>query len=170
MASPFSHAVAALSVGTCFYRSQIPKSVWVAGTLCSVFPDLDVIGFRFGIRYDDFWGHRGFTHSLPFAALLAGIVAIVIIRAGVSGIGRFALFGYLFLATASHGVLDAITNGDLHFLRTVPVVGHTAAVHRSRLCFSTILKPDSRPRRAGWVEDCEVFKIVGHKPGHFHDL
>jgi inner membrane protein len=34
-------------------------------------------------------------------------------RAGASGIGRFALFGYLFLATASHGVLDAITNGGL---------------------------------------------------------
>lgn len=26
---------------------------------------------------------------------------------------RFGLFGYLFLATASHGVLDAITNGGL---------------------------------------------------------
>ena len=113
MASPFSHAVAALTVGTCYYRSQIPKSVWIAGMLRSVIPDLDVIGFRFGIHYGDRWGHRGFTHSLPFAALLAGIVAIVIIRAGVSGIGRFALFGYLFLATASHGVLDAITNGGL---------------------------------------------------------
>jgi inner membrane protein len=34
-------------------------------------------------------------------------------RTGASGIGQFALFGYLFLATASHGVLDAITNGGL---------------------------------------------------------
>jgi inner membrane protein len=63
VASAFSHAVAALSIGTCFYRPGTPKRVWVAGALCSVIPDLDVIGFRFGIRYGDFWGHRGFTHS-----------------------------------------------------------------------------------------------------------
>jgi inner membrane protein len=113
MASPFSHAVVALSIGTCFYHPQIPKRVWIAGAVCSVIPDLDVIGFRFGIHYGDFWGHRGFTHSLVFAALLASIVAIVMFRAGASGIGRFTLFGYLFLATASHGVLDAITNGGL---------------------------------------------------------
>jgi len=31
MASAFSHAVAALSIGTCFYRPQVPKQVWVAG-------------------------------------------------------------------------------------------------------------------------------------------
>jgi inner membrane protein len=113
MASPFSHAVAALSIGTCFYRPQIPKRIWVPGVLCSVAPDLDVIGFKFGIHYGDFWGHRGFTHSLVFAAFLAGVVAVVLFRRGASGIGRSALFAYLFLATASHGVLDAMTNGGL---------------------------------------------------------
>jgi len=113
MASPFSHAVAALSIGTCFYRPQIPKRVWVAGALCSVIPDLDAIGFRFGIHYGDLWGHRGFTHSLVFAALLGGVVTLVIFRRGAAEIGRFALFAYLFLATASHGVLDAMTDGGL---------------------------------------------------------
>lgn len=113
MASPFSHAVAALSIGTCFYRPKVPKRVWLAGLLCSVIPDLDTIGFRFGIHYGDFWGHRGFTHSLVFAALLAGMVVFTMFRRGRSGIGRFALFGYLFLATASHGLLDAMTNGGL---------------------------------------------------------
>jgi len=72
MASALSHAVAALSIGTCFYQPQVPKRVWVAGALCSIVPDIDVIGFRFGIHYGDFWGHRGFTHSLVFAALLSG--------------------------------------------------------------------------------------------------
>lgn len=113
MASAFSHAVAALSIGTCFYRQQTPKRVWVAGVLCSVVPDLDVIGFRFGIHYGDFWGHRGFTHSLLFAALLSGAVAAILSRREKLGIGRFAMFAYLFLATASHGVLDAMTNGGL---------------------------------------------------------
>jgi inner membrane protein len=80
---------------------------------CSVIPDLDVIGFHFGIHYGDFWGHRGFTHSLLFAVLLASAIAVVMSWCGTSGIGRFALFGYLFLATASHGLLDSITNGGL---------------------------------------------------------
>ena len=113
MASAFSHAVAALSIGAFFYRPQVPKRVWVSSVVCSLLPDLDVIGFRFGIRYGDFWGHRGFTHSLVFAALLASVVAVALFRFEASGIGRFALFGYLFLATASHGVLDAMTNGGL---------------------------------------------------------
>jgi inner membrane protein len=142
MASLFSHAVAALSIGTCFYRPRIPERVWVAGVLCSVIPDLDSIGFRFGIHYGDFWGHRGFTHSLLFAALLAGVVALAIFRHGVSGIGRFALFAYLFFATASHGVLDAMTDGGLgvaffspfenkrYFLPWRPIHVSPIAVHR----------------------------------------
>jgi inner membrane protein len=142
MASAFSHAVAALSIGTCFYRPQIPKRVWVSGVLCSVIPDLDAIGFRFGIHYGDFWGHRGFTHSLVFAALLAGVVALTIFGRGIAGIGRFALFGYLFLATASHGVLDAMTDGGLgvaffspfdnkrYFLPWRPIHVSPIAIHR----------------------------------------
>lgn len=113
MASAFSHAVAALSIGTCFYRRQVPKRIWVAGIVCSVIPDLDVIGFRFGVRYGDFWGHRGFTHSLVFAALLAGAVALLELRHRVPGIGKFSVFAYVFLATASHGLLDAMTSGGL---------------------------------------------------------
>lgn len=113
MASAFSHAVAALSIGTCFCRPDIRKRVWVAGAVCSVLPDLDVIGFRLGIPYADFWGHRGFTHSLIFAAILAASVTAALSWLGESGIGQVPLFAYLFLATASHGLLDAMTNGGL---------------------------------------------------------
>ena len=111
MATPISHAVAALSIGSCFYRAKIPNRVWVAAALCSVIPDLDAIGFRFGVRYSDFWGHRGFTHSLLFAALLAGVVTLIF-RSTV-GTTRVSLFIYMFAATASHGLLDAMTNGGL---------------------------------------------------------
>ena len=113
MASAFSHAVAALSIGTCFYRPETPKRVWAAGALCSILPDIDVIGFRLGIPYGGFWGHRGFTHSLLFAVLLSGTAAEILRRRKNLGIGQFALFGYLSIATASHGVLDAMTNGGL---------------------------------------------------------
>jgi inner membrane protein len=113
MASTISHAIAALSIGTCFYRPQIPRRVWFVGALCSVLPDADVIGFAFGIRYSDFWGHRGFTHSLIFAVLVSGVATIILLRREQLGLGQLSLFVFVFLATASHGVLDAMTNGGL---------------------------------------------------------
>jgi inner membrane protein len=113
MASVFSHAIAALGIGACFYRPGTPKRVWVAGAICSVIPDLDVIGFRFGIHYGDFWGHRGFTHSLVFAAILATLVVLLAFRRTIPSLSRFALWTYFFLATASHGFLDAMTDGGL---------------------------------------------------------
>lgn len=81
--------------------------------MCSVIPDLDVIGFDFGIRYGDFWGHRGFTHSIVFAALLAAAAVAIAFRSALPSIGRFSLWLYFFLATASHGLLDAMTDGGL---------------------------------------------------------
>lgn len=112
MASAISHAVAAFGIGSAFNPAKVPKLVWVAGIACSVIPDLDVIGFRFGIHYSDFWGHRGFTHSLVFAALLAGVAAVAM--HGVHAeTHRVRLFLYLFIATASHGFLDALTDGGL---------------------------------------------------------
>lgn len=112
MASLISHAVAALGIGTVFARPGVAKHVWVIGAVCSMVPDIDVIGFQFGIRYGDFWGHRGFTHSLLFAAILATLVKLGFLR-GSPGLGGISLWLYLFLATASHGLLDAMTNGGL---------------------------------------------------------
>ena len=113
MPSAVSHVVAAFGIGACFYEHHVPKRVWVIGAACSVLPDLDVIGFDFGIRYGDFWGHRGFTHSLVFAALMAGAILFLGFRHGLPGLSRFSLWTYFFLATVSHGVLDAMTDGGL---------------------------------------------------------
>jgi inner membrane protein len=113
MPSIFSHAVAALGIGACFYRNGVPNRVWLAGAVCSVLPDMDVVGFRLGIHYGDFWGHRGFTHSLAFAALLAGAMLILAFPSGVPNLSQLSLGAYLFLATASHGFLDAMTDGGL---------------------------------------------------------
>jgi inner membrane protein len=124
VASIFSHAVAALGVSACFYRPATPKRVWVVGAACSVIPDLDVVGFRFGIHYGDFWGHRGFTHSLLFAALLASAVVFIGFRRGLPDLARFPLWVYFFLATASHGFLDAMTDGGLGIAFFSPFNNH----------------------------------------------
>ena len=113
MASAFSHAVAALGIGACFYRAEVPKRVWVLGAIYAAAPDLDVLAFRFGIPYEHVLGHRGLTHSLLFAAAVAWASVSLGFRRGVPGLGPLVLGAYLFLATASHGILDALTDGGL---------------------------------------------------------
>jgi inner membrane protein len=112
MASVFSHAVVALAMGKAFQTKELSWHELALGALCSVVPDLDVIGFYFGIQYGDVWGHRGLTHSVVFAALLAGSLVAVLYR-GKPAVAMMGLFLYFFLCTASHGVLDAMTNGGL---------------------------------------------------------
>ena len=100
-----------LAIGSWFYRSAVPKRVWLAGAMCSVIPDLDAIGFWAGVPSGSFWGHRGFTHSVAFAALLALAVAAALRSQYATRLPALQLILFLFLATASHGLLDAFTNG-----------------------------------------------------------
>jgi inner membrane protein len=83
------------------------------GALVSILPDADVVGFRFGIRYESMFGHRGLTHSIAFAAVLAA-GAWLLLRAVSRGDPPGApVFAYLFLCAASHGLLDGLTDGGL---------------------------------------------------------
>jgi inner membrane protein len=84
---------------------------WIAAG-CAVLPDADVIGFGFGVRYGDVLGHRGITHSLLFGIVLSACVAASLRKQLDPGErGRLAVCALL--ATVSHGVLDAFTNGGL---------------------------------------------------------
>jgi inner membrane protein len=112
MASAFSHAIVALAMGKSFQSKELSWRELLLGALCSALPDLDVIGFYFGIQYGDMWGHRGMTHSIVFAAMLAGSLVALWYRRK-STVAMTGLFLYFFLCTASHGVLDAMTNGGL---------------------------------------------------------
>src|ERR1044071_2256720 len=108
MASAFSHAFVALAMGKAVQNKELGWRELSVGALCSVVPDLDVIGLPLGIQYGDIWGHRGLTHSVVFAALLAGILVAVWYRAKPV-VALAGLFLYFFLCTALHGVLDAMT-------------------------------------------------------------
>jgi inner membrane protein len=111
MATVFTHAAAALALGTAFRRPGPPLAFWLAGAACAVIPDVDVIGLSFGIPWGHVLGHRGFTHSVCFAALLATVVLAMIFRGRDWDGRRVAVWIYLFAATISHGLLDAMTNG-----------------------------------------------------------
>jgi inner membrane protein len=78
------------------------------GVLCTVLPDIDAIGFWLGVPYGSPWGHRGLTHSIPLAAALAGVITAVAFRGAPS---RATVFLFLLLCGASHGLLDAMTDG-----------------------------------------------------------
>jgi inner membrane protein len=111
MASLLTHAIVGASLGSVAHEEQRKSSqFWLLAVFCSILPDFDVIGFRLGVRYGDLWGHRGMTHSLAFGAL----VALLAPRAlGVSSKSWWRTALLFFAITASHGALDAMTDGGL---------------------------------------------------------
>ena len=113
MPTVLSHAVAALGLGAAFFGRKASARLLGLGAVCAALPDADVIGFPLGIRYGDVLGHRGLSHSLLFAAALATAVLPLARRKGDPEIGRARIWAYLFAATASHGLLDAMTDGGL---------------------------------------------------------
>ena len=110
MASILSHPAIPLGITAAFGTRIIPPRLAVLGAICSVLPDLDSIGFRVGIPYGHPLGHRGFSHSIVFALLVAVASALSHRRLHTSA--RIA-FLFAFASTASHGVLDALTTGGL---------------------------------------------------------
>ena len=110
MPTIFSHSAVPLALGLGLGKKFIPTRLLLAGVVGSILPDFDVIAFSFGIPYEDQFGHRGFSHSFFFAALVAllGACGHRWLRCGF-GIA----FWFLFFSTASHGILDAFTNGGL---------------------------------------------------------
>ncbi|MEZ4338101.1 MAG: metal-dependent hydrolase [Sandaracinaceae bacterium] len=99
------HVAVGLAAGRLHARERPVK--WMgAFALLSLAPDLDVIGFSFGIPYEAALGHRGASHSL-----LVGLLGLACalapgpqrLRAGLLGAG----------VLLSHGVLDALTTGGL---------------------------------------------------------
>lgn len=108
MATLLTHALVGAVIDDFKRPSTQLTSWWIIAAFCSMLPDIDVIGFAFGIHYGDLWGHRGMTHSLLFAAAVGFMVSLMI-----QGGQRWVTALWLFVITASHGVLDAMTNGGL---------------------------------------------------------
>jgi inner membrane protein len=108
-----THGFVAAALGKGLTAGRVPARFWFLSVLCSILPDVDVLGFRLGIRYQDMLGHRGLSHSLVFAIFLSLIVTLLAFPQVRQKWTRFLLFSYFFTVTASHGVLDAMTDGGL---------------------------------------------------------
>lgn len=113
MASAFTHSFAALSLGAALAPRKHRKSILLLGTISSILPDADVIGFQFGIEYGDLIGHRGLSHSILFALLWSLLLCLAFFRKSSWRSHRVRIFSYLFLCTLSHSIFDAMTNGGL---------------------------------------------------------
>jgi inner membrane protein len=119
MPSVFSHAIAAFAAGKVLSSVKvspgaISRKLLITGMICAAIPDLDAIGFWNGVSYESLWGHRGITHSFFFAFILASVVMQVMFSSEKCGSKPyFFKWFYLFIATTSHPLLDAMTNGGL---------------------------------------------------------
>lgn len=109
-----THAVIPLGLAMAAGPSHLPVRLTLIGVGLAMAPDLDVIGMKWGIAYAEAWGHRGATHSLVFALLVALLLWPFVRRlVGKSAVSIFVALGFLFASMASHGLLDALTDGGL---------------------------------------------------------
>jgi len=110
LATPLSHLAVPLALGVALGPDIVPPGLLALALACAALPDLDALGLLLGIPYEHPFGHRGFTHSLPFAVALALAGSLL---APAVGAETSAAFGVLLVSAASHGLLDALTNGGL---------------------------------------------------------
>ena len=109
MATIFTHPIVAIGFSPAIRSIPNWKLILFTGAILTILPDIDVIGYRLGIPYEHVLGHRGITHSIFFAVLTSLIATVFLMRARDRKF--FLVWAYLFLGIASHGLLDALTNG-----------------------------------------------------------
>lgn len=123
MPSIITHAAVPLALWCAADRGRIPPRLLAAGVIASMLPDADVLAFALHIPYADAFGHRGASHSLLFACVLAMVAALAL------GLGRGRPWSaglcqprlastvqaatFVFVCAASHPLLDALTSGGL---------------------------------------------------------
>jgi inner membrane protein len=121
MPTILSHAILASALGSAFQsqHEKLPTRFWILTVICSMLPDLDAVGFAFGVQYSSMFGHRGITHSLFFSILLGVIVSILFFPA--SPISRWKAGLYFAGVTLTHPLLDMLTNGGLGVALLAPL-------------------------------------------------
>lgn len=132
MPSIITHAAVPLAVWCAADRGRIPAWLLGAGVVAAMLPDADVLAFALHIPYADAFGHRGASHSLLFALVLAALAALLAFfgsRRPWSAVlcqprlapttappplaSTVQAAAFVFVCAASHPLLDAMTSGGL---------------------------------------------------------
>ncbi len=110
MPTIFTHAFVAAALGRAAVAEKVPLRFWLLTAGCSMLPDADVAAYAFDARPGAWWGHRGITHSIGFAALTGVIVTLLAFRRDPP-FHRGLVMAYFAAATLTHPLLDMLTNG-----------------------------------------------------------
>lgn len=108
MATTYTHAVVGFGIAQVYTPGRLRWLYWTLAALLAIFPDFDVFS---SAAYGALMGHRGITHTLVVALWMAFLVASLSYRPLKGNL--WALTGIFFLASASHGLLDALTRGGM---------------------------------------------------------
>ena len=121
MPSLITHPAVPLALAVAYGQRYVSPRLLLAGVGASVLPDVDSLGLDLGIPYEHLLGHRGLTHSIFFALILAVGAALLhrTLRAS-----RGAAFAVVLTSCASHGLLDALTSGGLGVAFLSPFSNH----------------------------------------------
>ena len=107
MPTILTHAALPLIAAWGLGPKRVSPRLAMTGAVVAVLPDLDVIVRLFGISADSPLGHRGISHSLAAALLLAVAGSWLL---GPRPPWRSSL-PFLFPAGLSHGLTDMLTDG-----------------------------------------------------------
>ncbi|RRU70532.1 MULTISPECIES: metal-dependent hydrolase [Stenotrophomonas maltophilia group] len=77
MPSIITHAAVPLALWCAADRGRLPPRLLAAGVIAAILPDADVLAFALHTPYADAFGHRGASHSLLFAGVLAALAAVL---------------------------------------------------------------------------------------------
>ena len=121
MPSVVTHLAVPLAVAVAYGQRYVSRRLLLAGASASILPDVDSLGLDLGIPYGHILGHRGLSHSILFALLLA-VCAALLYRTLRSA--RSAAFAVVLISCASHGLLDAATSGGLGVAFLSPLSNH----------------------------------------------
>jgi inner membrane protein len=87
-----------------------PWASMVWWSMLALLPDIDVIGFALGVPYSAPWGHRGATHSLAFALVVAALLGLAALKLRMQPLRTWWIAA---IVLGSHGPLDTLTDGGL---------------------------------------------------------
>lgn len=111
MATILSHPAVPVAIAMVLGKNRIPKPLLQMGIIASIWPDFDCWAFVLGIPYESQFGHRGFMHSIVFALLTAAFCAWRLPKEFDAKPSE--IFSFIFVSTASHPLLDMLTDGGL---------------------------------------------------------
>ena len=108
MSSIFGHALAGLAISGAFTKGRPPRRLWAVALACAIAPDLDWFTGFLQLPAGNSFTHRGLSHSLLAAMLVATLAMLVGFRPQLRSPGAWA---GLACADGAHGRRDACALG-----------------------------------------------------------